>query len=153
MSKGSVRKLKLDERDREILDMIVSDGRISFRRIASKLGISDVAVRKRIRKLERLGIIQGFTVKLNPALLGYSIISLTGIDVEPSEIVRVAKELAEKEYVKSVSITAGDHSIMVEIWARDEDDMERILEEIREIRGVNRVCPAMITQRIKGDCM
>ncbi|MEM0268510.1 MAG: Lrp/AsnC family transcriptional regulator [Candidatus Korarchaeum sp.] len=153
MKGGNARKLRLDERDKEIIGMIARDGRVSFRRIAEKLGISDVAVRKRIRRLERLGVIEGFTVRLNPALLGYSIVSLTGVDVEPGEIVRVARELAERDYAKSVSITAGDHAIMVELWARDEGEMDRILKEIREMRGVTRVCPAMVTQRVKESCM
>ncbi|MCS7102530.1 MAG: Lrp/AsnC family transcriptional regulator, partial [Candidatus Korarchaeum sp.] len=132
---------------------ITRDGRVSFKRIAERLGISDVAVRKRVRRLERLGVIEGFTVKLNPALLGYSIVSLTGVDVEPGEIVKVAREIANKDYAKSVAITAGDHSIMVELWARDESEMDRILKEIKEIRGVTRVCPAMITQRVKESCI
>lgn len=152
MEGGSIRRLRLDERDRQIIEMIVRDGRVSFRRIAERLGISDVAVRKRVRRLERLGVIRGFTVKLDPATLGYSIVSITGVDVEPGEIVRVARELAERSYTRSVSITAGDHAIIVELWARNEEEMERILREIREMRGVTRVCPAMITQRIKENC-
>jgi Lrp/AsnC family transcriptional regulator for asnA, asnC and gidA len=140
----------IDERDRKILEMISRDGRVSFRRIADELKISDVAVRKRIRRLERMGIIEGFTAKINPASLGYSIISLTGIDVAPGDIVRVARELAEKEYARSVYITAGDHSIMAEIWARDEEEFGRILKEIEGMGGVNRICPAIVTQRIKS---
>jgi Lrp/AsnC family transcriptional regulator for asnA, asnC and gidA len=140
----------LDERDRKILEMISRDGRVSFRKIADELKISDVAVRKRIRRLERMGIIEGFTAKINPASLGYSIISLTGIDVAPGDIVRVARELAEKEYARSVYITAGDHSIMAEIWARDEEEFGRILKEIEGMGGVNRICPAIVTQRIKS---
>ncbi|MCC6029788.1 MAG: Lrp/AsnC family transcriptional regulator [Candidatus Korarchaeum sp.] len=140
----------IDERDRKILEMISRDGRVSFRRIADELKISDVAVRKRIRRLERMGIIEGFTAKINPASLGYSIISLTGIDVAPGDIVRVARELTEKEYARSVYITAGDHSIMAEIWARDEEEFGRILKEIEGMGGVNRICPAIVTQRIKS---
>jgi Lrp/AsnC family transcriptional regulator for asnA, asnC and gidA len=140
----------IDERDRKILEMISRDGRVSFRKIADELKISDVAVRKRIRRLERMGIIEGFTAKINPASLGYSIISLTGIDVAPGDIVRVARELAEKEYARSVYITAGDHSIMAEIWARDEEEFGRILKEIEGMGGVNRICPAIVTQRIKS---
>lgn len=140
----------LDERDRKILEMISRDGRVSFRRIADELKISDVAVRKRIRRLERMGIIEGFTARINPASLGYSIISLTGIDVAPGDIVRVAKEIAEKEYARSVYITAGDHSIMAEIWARDEEEFGRILKEIEEMGGITKICPAIVTQRIKS---
>jgi len=140
----------LDERDRKILEMISRDGRISFRKIAEELKISDVAVRKRIRRLERMGIIEGFTARINPASLGYSIISLTGVDVLPGDIVRVAKELAKRDYARSVYITAGDHSIMVEIWARNEEEFGRILKEIEGMGGITKICPAIVTQRVKS---
>jgi len=140
----------LDERDRKILEMISRDGRVSFRKIAEELKISDVAVRKRIRRLERMGIIEGFTARINPAPLGYSIISLTGVDVLPGDIVRVAKELAKRDYARSVYITAGDHSIMVEIWARNEEEFGRILKEIEGMGGITKICPAIVTQRVKS---
>ncbi len=144
--------VRIDSKDRRILEFLLEDGRISLKEMGKRLGISDVAVRKRIKKLERAGIIRGYTAKVSPSALGYSVVSLTGVDVEPGDLIRVARELTNRSYVKSAWITAGDHSIMLEIWARDSREMDEILEEISKMRGVNRVCPAVVTQRLKSRC-
>ena len=144
--------LVLDEKDTAIVRMLMENGRTTYREMAETLGISDVAVRKRVIRLERSGVILGYTVVLNPKALGYSVVALTGVDVEPGALMRVARELASREYVRSAWITAGDHEIMLEIWARDEGEMEEILREIEEMRGVKRVCPAVVTERLKSRC-
>ena len=143
------RRAKVDEKDKRILEMLLEDGRRSFREMAKVLGMSDVAVRKRVLKLERMGIISGYTALVDPKALGYSVISLTGVDVEPGELLSVARELASKPYVRSAWLTTGDHELMLEVWARDEAEMETIIREIKALPGVLRVCPAVVIERLK----
>jgi len=142
----------LDEKDKTIVNILMANGRASFKEMAKTLGMSDVAVRKRVLKLESKGIILGYTAVVDPRALGFSVLALTGVDVEPGALLRVARELATREYVKSAWITAGDHEIMLEIWAKDEEEMETIIREISEMPGVVRVCPAVITDRLKSRC-
>jgi len=139
----------LDEKDIRILEILLEDGRATFKRIAEALGMSDVAVRKRVVKLEREGAILGYTAVVDPEALGYAAVSLTGVDVEPGELLRVARELASKDYVRSAWLTTGDHALMLEIWARDEAELDAILREIKSMPGVVRVCPAVVTERLK----
>ena len=142
----------LDEKDKAIVNMLMANGRASFKEMARALGMSDVAVRKRVLKLESRGVIMGYTAVVDPRALGFSVLALTGVDVEPGALIRIARELASKDYVKSAWITAGDHEIMLEIWARDEEEMDAIIREISEMPGVLRVCPAVITDRLKSRC-
>ena len=142
----------LDEKDKAIVNMLMANGRASFKEMARALGMSDVAVRKRVLKLESRGVIMGYTAVVDPRALGFSVLALTGVDVEPGALIRIARELASKDYVKSAWITAGDHEIMLEIWAKDEEEMESIIREISEMPGVLRVCPAVITDRLKSRC-
>ncbi|MCD6348280.1 MAG: Lrp/AsnC family transcriptional regulator [Candidatus Korarchaeota archaeon] len=144
--------VRIDEKDRRILNYLLENGRMSLKEIGEKLGISDVAVRKRIKKMEENGVIKGYTVRVDPRALGYSVVSLTGVDVEPGDLIRVARELTGREYVKSAWITAGDHSIMLEIWAKDEAEMDSIIEEISKMKGVTKICPAVVTQMLKARC-
>ena len=143
------RRPTLDEKDLRILEILLEDGRASFRDMARALGMSDVAVRKRVLKLERLGAILGYTAIVDPRALGYSVVSLTGVDVEPGELLSVARALVAKPCVRSAWLTTGDHEIMLEIWAKDEEEMDAILREIKEMPGVLRVCPAVVIERLK----
>ena len=139
----------IDEKDMKIINLLLENGRISYSEIAKAIGLSDVAVIKRIRKLEQMGIIRKYTILIDPKKLGYKVVSITGIDVEPEYMFNILNTLKEKDYVKYLAITSGDHSIIAIIWAKDSDDVAKIHGEIAKMDGVKRVCPAIILDIIK----
>ena len=151
MSSGRLggRRAILDDKDLRIVRMLVENGRATFKEMAKELGMSDVAVRKRVMKLERSGVILKYTAIIDPEALGYSVVSFTGIDVEPGDLLSVARELASRDWSRGVWITAGDHTIMVEVWAKDNAEMDRIIREIADMPGVKRICPAVVTETVK----
>ncbi len=144
-----VKEMLLDEKDLKIIEILRNNARTSYTDIARQLGISDVAVLKRIRKLEQLGVIRKYTIVVDPKKLGYTAISITGIDVAPEQLFSVLDELKSKEYVKFLALTSGDHGIMATIWARDSRELAKIHEEISKMAGVKRVCPAVILDVLK----
>ncbi|ASJ06093.1 HTH-type transcriptional regulator LrpA [Thermococcus pacificus] len=140
----------LDERDRIIIEMLTKDARTPFTEIAKVLGISETAVRKRVKALEESGVIKQYTVVVDPSKLGYNLVSLTGVDTLPEKIFEVANKLKEFEFVREVYLTSGDHMIMAEIWARDGEDLSDIISnKIGKIEGVTKVCPAIILEKLK----
>ena len=139
----------IDEKDMKIINLLLENGRISYSEIAKAIGLSDVAVIKRIRKLEQMGIIRKYTILIDPKKLGYKVVSITGIDVEPEYLFNILNTLKEKDYVKYLAITSGDHSIIAIIWAKDSDEVAKIHGEIAKMDGVKRVCPAIILDVIK----
>ncbi|WP_461866627.1 HTH-type transcriptional regulator LrpA [Thermococcus sp.] len=140
----------LDERDRVIIQMLTKDARTPFTEIAKVLGISETAVRKRVKALEEAGVIKQYTVKVDPAKLGYHLVSLTGVDTLPEKIFDVAKKLKEFDFVKEIYLTSGDHMIMTEIWAKNGEDLSDIISnKIGKIEGVTKVCPAVILEKLK----
>lgn len=139
----------LDSKDLEILYILKNNSRESFREIAKKVGLSDVAVIKRVKKLEKIRVIRKYTILIDPKKLGYNLVSITGIDVEPEHIFYVLSHLKDKEYVKYLALTSGDHAVITTIWAKDRSELARIHEEIMQIPGVKKVCPAIILDVVK----
>ncbi|WP_461863287.1 HTH-type transcriptional regulator LrpA [Thermococcus sp.] len=140
----------LDERDKIIIEMLTKDARTPFTEIAKVLGISETAVRKRVKSLEEAGVIKQYTVKVDPTKLGYHLVSLTGVDTLPEKIFDVARKLEEFDFVKEIYLTSGDHMIMTEIWAKNGEDLSDIISnKIGKIEGVTKVCPAVILERLK----
>jgi len=140
----------LDERDKVIIDMLTKDARTPFTEIAKVLGISETAVRKRVKALEEAGVIKQYTVVIEPSRLGYNLVSLTGVDTLPEKIFEVAEKLKEFEFVRNLYLTSGDHMIMTEIWAKNGEDLSDIIsDKIGKIPGVTKVCPAIILERLK----
>ena len=132
----------------KILDLLVSNARISKTKIARELNITEAAVRKRILNLENKEKILGYKAVINYKNVGLSA-SLTGVDVEPDKLWKIVEELKKLDSVKSLWLTTGDHTIMAEIIAKSVKELSEIHEKIAEMEGVKRVCPSIITDIVK----
>lgn len=140
----------VDDVDRRIIEILQKDSRIPNTEIAKKLDISEASVRNRIKDLVEEGIIRKFTVETEPSRLGYDSVALVGVDVEPEKFLSAANELSEFEEVKEVFLTTGDHMIMMEIWAKTGEQLTEILsEKVGKVNGAERICPAVILEKIK----
>ncbi|MHA1616187.1 MAG: Lrp/AsnC family transcriptional regulator [Candidatus Njordarchaeales archaeon] len=139
----------IDEKDWKIIKILLRNGRATYTEMAKELNLTEAAARKRVKRLENMGIIKGYRAIVDWRKLGYNTISLTGIDTEPEALFEVAKILKEKEWVISLSLTTGDHMLMAEIIARDNQELMKILEEIGKIPGVKKICPAIILDVLK----
>lgn len=138
----------VDEKDLKILEILLKNSRTPYTDIAKEVGISDVAVIKRVKKLEHLGIIRGYTTIIDYDKLNYSF-SLTGIDVDPAHLYDVIDVLKSKDCVKYLFLTTGDHSLIALIVAKSNAEMSEIHRELANIVGIKRVCPSIITELIK----
>ncbi len=138
----------MDARDRRILNILSENARTSFSEIARRIGITEAAVRKRIQKLERSGVILGYTVVINPQKTG-EMISLTGIDVAPEYLVEVSRRVGRMPCVRRAWFSSGDHTIMAEVVCRNTSELEERHKRISRIKGVKRVCPSVLSGTIK----
>uniref|UniRef100_A0A7J3XY38 Lrp/AsnC family transcriptional regulator n=1 Tax=Thermogladius calderae TaxID=1200300 RepID=A0A7J3XY38_9CREN len=141
----------VDEIDLKIIGKLTENARATYSEIASEVGLSDVAVMKRIRKLEQEGVIRKYTVIVDPAKLGFSKVSLTGINVDPAKLFDVVEELKKRDYVKQLLVTSGDHSLIALIFARSSEEIMRIHDEISRIDGVLKVYPAIVSDIVKDE--
>nr|AIF06806.1 transcriptional regulator AsnC family [uncultured marine thaumarchaeote KM3_196_E01]AIF13948.1 transcriptional regulator AsnC family [uncultured marine thaumarchaeote KM3_65_D04] len=90
---------KLDNYDMKILAILTIDCRTPDRQIGKKVGLSGVSVKSRITKMVRSGVIQNFTMKVEPASLGYGIIYLTVPSDDEVGIVKKLKLIGEPFFV------------------------------------------------------
>lgn len=141
----------LDRVDGIIVRELVKNARLAYRDLAKIVNLTDVAVIKRVKKLEKLGVIKRYTAIVNPIALGFSKISFTGVNVRPDKLFDIVKYLKEKEYVKYLSLTTGDHDIMAVIWARSAEELERVHEELKTLDGVIAVYPMILSEVIKDE--
>jgi Lrp/AsnC family transcriptional regulator for asnA, asnC and gidA len=140
----------MDGKDLEIIKTLQADARTPFLEIAKRLRMSESAVRKRVRKLEREGVIEKYTIVVDPSKLGYNAVALVGLDVTPDKYLTIVRELTSFEEVKSVVTSTGDHMIMAEVWAHDNRELTDIVtRKIGGLEGVTKVCPAIILERVK----
>src|ERR1700692_4679339 len=80
----------LDATDARILGALVDDARISIADLARSVGLSPPSVSERIKRLEEVGVIEGYTVTINPKALGLPIAAWLRIRPIPGQLQKVA---------------------------------------------------------------
>ena len=138
----------MDDIDKTILMSLIRNGRTTKMQLAKMLNITETAVRKRVRKLEDRGILVGYRAVVDYQKAGL-IASITGVDTEPDKLWSVIEKIKRIGDVKSISLTSGDHMIMLEIVAEDIEQLKKVHREIETLKGVVRVCPAIILKKIE----
>ncbi|CAI8220867.1 MAG: Regulatory protein AsnC [Flavobacteriaceae bacterium] len=132
-------KVKLDEIDHQILDMLIENTRIPYTDIAKKLLISAGTVHVRVKKMEDADLIKGSSLTLDYEKLGYSFIAYVGIFLEKTHMTKfVLERLADIPYVTVAHITTGKFNIFCKIRARDTTHAKNIIFKIDDIDGVSR---------------
>lgn len=140
----------LDEIDARILELLEEDSRRSFTEMAEKLKVSESAIRKRVSALQRIGVIKKFTIKVDHVKMGINTVAIVGIDVDSAKMLEIAQRLCDLKEVKCVATSSGDHMIMLEIWARNGKELNKLISErIGKIEGVKEICPALILEKLK----
>ena len=132
-------KLKLDEIDHQILDMLIDNTRIPFTDIAKKLLISAGTVHVRVKKMEEGGIIRGSSLTLDYEKLGYSFIAYVGVFLQNTSTTKfVLERINEIPFVTVAHITTGKFNIFCKIRAKDTTHAKDIIFKLDDIEGVYR---------------
>ncbi|WP_298345889.1 winged helix-turn-helix transcriptional regulator [uncultured Algibacter sp.] len=132
-------KIKLDEIDHQILDMLIDNTRIPFTDIAKKLLISAGTVHVRVKKMEEAGIIKGSSLMLDYKKLGYSFIAYVGVYLNnTSQTKFVLERINEIPYVTVAHITTGKFNIFCKIRARSTEHAKQVIFLLDDIEGVYR---------------
>jgi Lrp/AsnC family transcriptional regulator for asnA, asnC and gidA len=133
-----------------ILEVLEDDAQASYAEIADRAGVSKPTVRKYIDRLERDGVIVGYSADVNPKKLSSQSIALVGIDVASERYVEATRELKELDAIEALYSSSGDHMLMAEVRAPDGDGVGRVIsEEILTIDGVEAAHPSFLQERLK----
>ena len=130
---------KIDDVDRQILDILIDNTRVPFTDIAKQLLISPGTVHVRVKKMEDVGIIKGSSLNIDYMQLGYSFIAYVGIFLAKTQKTKsVLKELNAIPNVTVAHITTGKFNIFCKVRAKDTSHAKDIIFLIDDIEGISR---------------
>ena len=112
---------ELDATDREILSLLLEDGRRPWADIADHVGLSPPAVADRVERLREMGVVRGFTVDLDRSRLREGVEVLVELTTEPGETDRVRTAVSALDGVEHVFTTAGGGLVCTGTFPTDVD--------------------------------
>ncbi|GCC10646.1 leucine-responsive regulatory protein [archaeon] len=134
----------MDNTDREIINILIENSRTSYKDIASKVGISDVAVNKRVKKLER-DVINGFIPLVKQGAFNLDITCIVSIKCSPGDKQRIAEDIAGFSDVYEVYTTIGEHDIIAKIRTEDTSTLKNLVDgKISRIKGINEIRSSIV---------
>lgn len=141
----------LDDVDRTILKMLLENSRVPYTRIAEKVGMSEPAIKKRVEKLVKEGIIESFTIEVDPWKLGKSLIALVFINASPGKHRAVAETISKIEEVTEVNIVTGQFDMMAKIVCDNPRHFEKTIQKIGSIPEVLKTESFVVIEHLEGN--
>ena len=126
---------KIDNLDMKILSNLLNNCRESDRQIGQKIGLSGVSVRSRIEKMLKSKLIEKFTLKIEPHLLGYNVIYLVTTGQDVNEIVKQVKLVGEPFFV--VPCVGGYSACGIVVKGEVEQKIAIIKNMLKQVRILN----------------
>jgi Lrp/AsnC family leucine-responsive transcriptional regulator len=127
----------LEELDARIAAVLAADGRCSYTDLAEKVGLSVSAVHQRVRRLEKRGVIRGYTAQIDSEQIGLPLtafVSLTPID--PAAPDDYPQRLAVMPEIEACHSVAGVESYIVKVRVQSPAALESLLGQIRGTAGM-----------------
>ncbi len=137
----------LDLIDEKLLNMLEKNAKLTNKEIASKVGLTEGAVRRRIRILEQSHIIIGYKARIKYNLIDKTYM-IVGLDIAPEHFNSVILKLKDMPEIKELYTTTGDH-VAVFIASISSGKVNSFIEEIEKIEGMRHVYPAFVQEIVK----
>jgi DNA-binding Lrp family transcriptional regulator len=139
----------MDTTDRQILALLVEDGRRTFDDIARHVALSAPAIKRRVDKLRRLGALQGFTAVIDHAALGDHTEALIELFFAPGTLLETVAETLRRhpEVVEAWSVT-GEADAIARVRTHDNADLERLIMELQQDGLVQRTRSQVVLSRL-----
>jgi Lrp/AsnC family transcriptional regulator of lysine biosynthesis len=125
---------KMDEKDKQIIKILKDNGRAGYGDIGSQIGLSEGAVRKRIKTLTDESVIRKFTVKVGVGEGAQAITLLATNPAYPTQ--EVSKKIQETPNVETIYEVTGEYDIVAVISGLNVTEVNECIDKIRRIEGI-----------------
>jgi DNA-binding Lrp family transcriptional regulator len=135
----------MDETDRKILRILKDDGRAGYGEIGTRIGLSEGAVRKRIKTLTEMGVIRKFTVKIGIAEGAEAVTLLATNPSCPTQ--EVSSKIREIPGVETLYEVTGEYDIVAVISGMSVAEVNECIEKIRRVEGIMKTNTMIVLRR------
>ena len=142
---------KIDELDLRILSLLQEDCRLSFNKIANKLGVSVGTAFNHVKSLEKIGVLKGYTAVLDSGKLGYSLTVIIMIQAEGTYLTDVENEIAKTSNVVALYDITGDYDAIAIAKFKDRASLNTFIKNLLSLPHLKRTLTNVALNVVKED--
>jgi Lrp/AsnC family leucine-responsive transcriptional regulator len=135
--------MKIDRAEREILQVLQTDGRISNVELAERVGLSESPCFRRVRRLEESGVIKSYAARLDQRLLGLQVSAFVQVSLDKQDDRKQRDFLASveaEEHIVECHAMSGSHDYLLKVVARSMDHFSELsMQRILKFPGVKNI--------------
>jgi DNA-binding Lrp family transcriptional regulator len=139
--------MTLDDLDRRLIALLQADARTSAADLARRLGVARTTVLARITRLERQGVVTGYTVRLAIDEAERGVEAYVGISTEPRSARDVTQRLALLPELRQLCSVSGEFDYLALLRAESPARLDALLDEIGAIDGVRKTTTSVVLAR------
>jgi DNA-binding Lrp family transcriptional regulator len=139
----------VDDTDRSLIALLRNDARASVASLAKALGVARGTVQNRMNRLQKVGTIVGFTVRLKPDVEEQRMRAFMTVSVEGNQVDAVIRALRGEPAVSALYSTNGRWDIVAELRADSLEGFDRVLARIRLIEGISQTETSLLLSTFK----
>lgn len=123
-------EIMLDQTDFEILSLLKKNSRIQWREIGDLVHLTGQAVANRIHKMEDIGVIQSYTIKLDQSKIGKTLIAFITIFMKTTDHLSFQNFIKEKSEILEGNRISGEGCYLLKAVISNEEELMKLLDEI-----------------------
>tara|TARA_B100000749_G_scaffold145546_1_gene111698 strand:+ start:486 stop:929 length:444 start_codon:yes stop_codon:yes gene_type:complete len=139
----------IDDTDRRILAVLLADARTSMRSIAEEVGVALGTVSNRVKRMEAMGVIQGYEARLDAEKIGWTMTVLCGLRIEKGQLMEVQRRIAEDSRVFGIYDVTGEFDSMVLARVRDRAHLDDLSKTVLSSEGIIRTVTHVVLNTVK----
>lgn len=143
--------IELDETDRKILRELQRDARISFKKIAEDVGVSEATVFVRVRKLQGKGVLKGFQAIVDPKSVGKNLTAIILVRAHPKTFPGLLDTLKKLDDVYEIYDVTGEYYSILKIKTSGTDELGKIIDRIGAIEGIAGTETIIVLKTVKEE--
>lgn len=122
----------MDDIDLKLLRLLQKNARSPIKHLSSEVSLSSPAVSARIERLERQGVIRGYTADLDPLKLGYHILAYISLDMSPNEKPKFIPFINTVPNVIECNCVTGNYSMLIKVSYPSTQELDSFIGKLQE---------------------